>query len=219
MGRSPELNRTYNHFLNSLEKQKYNKYSVAFGHLNFDQGTDENIKSFIKKRGSEFEKKFRVIKNYSEPYDKSPFFLKYDLVKEYCKEGELVVELDATDELVGVHALGVINTVFQANPDLWFLVANSLYEDPEESEANRILPSSPQTFKHPWELFHLDKVKVFRKEYFENVVSRMAPMAFESLAYLRLLQQSGPHFSFLNEFLSFDRRTDVYSPLSGEEKS
>ena len=44
------------------------------------------------------------------------FKIKSDLVDRYCEEGELIVDVDASDELIGTNALGLINTVFQANP-------------------------------------------------------------------------------------------------------
>ena len=60
--------------------------------------------------------KFRVFKQYSEPLEESLFSIKAGLAREYCQAGELVLDLEATDELIGMHALSLINTIFQANP-------------------------------------------------------------------------------------------------------
>ena len=57
-----------------------------------------------------------MIKGYEDPLKENIFQVKAQLAKEYCREGELVVDVEATDELIGVHVLGLINTVFQANP-------------------------------------------------------------------------------------------------------
>ena len=76
-----------------------------------------------------FSKKFRTLKSYPGTLKENIFSVKANLSKNHCKEDELVVQFDATDELIGVNVFGLINTVFQANPELWFVVANSLYED------------------------------------------------------------------------------------------
>ena len=217
-GRSPELLQTYQQFFDSLFRQNYTDYAVVFGHLNFDGETDAKMKKYIEEKEGDFAKKFRTFRDYSEPMKQGLFQIKYELIKNYCKEGELIVDVDAGDELIGIQALGLINTVFQANPELWFLIANSLYEDPEEDEKNRILPASPKDFKFFWDLFHYDKVKVLRKPFFESAVSHFSEGMMENEACLRMFQLSGSRFYFLSEFLSFDYRTELYSPLSSEEK-
>ena len=146
------------------------------------------------------------------------FKVKSGLIDGYCEEGELIVDVDANDELIGTNAFGLINTVFQANPELWFVMANSLYEDPDEDEKNRILPSTSKEYKFFWELFHYDKVKVIKKSLFQNVASELSPRVTENEAYLRMFQLSGSRFYFLSEFLSFDYRTELYSPLTVKEK-
>ena len=56
------------------------------------------------------------------------------------------MDLDATYELIGVYTFGLINTFFLKNPELWFLVENSLYEDKEDKE---ILTSSAKAQEIP----------------------------------------------------------------------
>ena len=128
-GRSPELLQTYQQFFDSLFRQNYTDYAVVFGHLNFDGETDAKMKKYIEEKEGDFAKKFRTFRDYSEPMKQGLFQIKSELIKNYCKKGELIVDVDAGDELIGIQALGLINTVFQANPELWFLIANSLYED------------------------------------------------------------------------------------------
>ena len=141
---------TYLFFLESLYRQNYTNYVVVLGHLNFDELVDIKIREFIEKKGKDFMKKFRIIQRYDDLSEKNPFLLKATLAYNYCKQGELVVELDATDQLIGVYAFSLINTVFQSNPEIWFMMANSLYEDPEEEEESKILPSTIKECKHAW---------------------------------------------------------------------
>ena len=169
-------------------------------------------------KGKGFSKKFRAIEQYSDLSQQNPFLLKATLANNYCKDGQLVVELDATDQLIGVYALSLINTVFQANPEVWFIMANSLYEDPEENEDSKILPSTLKEFKHPWEIFSYDKIKIMKKSLLNNIAFHLSSKTSENEAYLRLLQQSGSRFLFLNQFLSFDHETDFYCSLNAEQK-
>ena len=88
----------------------------------------------------------------------------------------------------------------------------------EESEENRVLPATNKEWKHAWELFNFNKIKVTRKTFYMNIASDIAISASENEFYIRLLQQSGSKFQFLNEFLSFDRRLNLYAPLNAKER-
>lgn len=42
----------------------------------------------------------------------------------FCGEDDIGVKYDADDELIGRHAIGVLNAVFQQNPENWLVYAN-----------------------------------------------------------------------------------------------
>ena len=93
------------------------------------------------------------------------------------------------------------------------MMANSIYIEKHEYEESEIMPSTQKNPEFPWQIFNSDKIKVIRKEFFTNVVSNISSTALENEGYLRLFQKSGLRFYFLNEFLSFDYRTELYAPL------
>ena len=147
VGLSADLKSTYKKFINSLERQQYQKYALVFAHLHYDSTVEHDIQEFIQSKDPSFAKKFRAFKKYSSPLTESVLSIKTTLIKDYCEEGELIVDLEATDELIGVHALGLVNSIFQTNPELWMRVGNSLRR---EQDSSQILPTSPTNSTHMW---------------------------------------------------------------------
>ncbi len=42
----------------------------------------------------------------------------------YCHENDIQVLIDGDDEFIGKHALQVINSAYQQNPNLWIVYSN-----------------------------------------------------------------------------------------------
>lgn len=52
--------------------------------------------------------------------------------RKFCKDGSIIVELDADDFLIGKQVFNVLNRVYQNNQNIWFLYTNHysiMYKD------------------------------------------------------------------------------------------
>jgi hypothetical protein len=43
------------------------------------------------------------------------------LIRNYCREGSIILELDADDALIGKQVFNAINRLYQSSPNHWFV--------------------------------------------------------------------------------------------------
>ena len=93
------------------------------------------------------------------------------------------------------------------------MVSNSLHQKGE-----LVLPSSPAVIENVWDYFYNDRVRVYKRGLFLNVVSRPL-VAEENHVNLLMYQLSGQRFRYLKEFFSYDSGTDAYDRMKEESES
>ena len=101
--------------------QKYKNFKVVF----IDDSRDSELIQKQKQYIAEHSNGINVTEIYN---DKRLFALKnrYISVADHCNDGDIVVDLDSDDSLIGVYVFQLINTMYQRYPNKWAVYFNCI---------------------------------------------------------------------------------------------
>ena len=49
------------------------------------------------------------------------------MIRNYCESGDIIIDIDADDSLIGRQVLQVLNTLYQTT-DQWFIYSNNIFK-------------------------------------------------------------------------------------------
>lgn len=102
--------KTLHHMYDSIRRQNYTNYRVV--HVDDHSGI-ENVSQYLEyfKFKPDMKKKINII---VQRRQMNALYNRYIAVKDYCKSGDIVVDIDADDWLIGNQVFQLINTAYQA---------------------------------------------------------------------------------------------------------
>ena len=103
----------YQKNLDSIFGQKYSNYHIVYIDDHSNDGTGDLVKKYIKK--NRLQGKCTLIKNKKRRYKLCNF---YKAVHGYCKDNEIVVEIDGDDWLLSDDVFSMINDIYRNN-NVW----------------------------------------------------------------------------------------------------
>ena len=71
----------------------------------------------------EMKNKVTIVENRQRVYSLAN---RYKAITQYCNEDEIIIDIDADDELIGSQVLKLFNALYQAKPDVWFIYTNNV---------------------------------------------------------------------------------------------
>ena len=75
----------------------------------------------------EMKDKIRIVQNTERTYSLGN---RYKAITQYCREDEIVIDMDADDELIGSQVLKLFNILYKSQKDIWLVYINHLaYDD------------------------------------------------------------------------------------------
>ena len=92
-----------------------------------DDGSVEKMEELIFLEYPEMKDKITIVKNTERIYSLGN---RYKAVTQYCKEDEIVIDMDADDELIGCQVIKLFNMLYQSKEEVWLAYSNHLtYDD------------------------------------------------------------------------------------------
>ena len=159
----------------------------------------------------EMKDKITIVKNTERIYSLGN---RYKAVTQYCKEDEIVIDLDADDELIGCQVIKIFNMMYQSKRNVWLAYSNHLtYDDGLRHPMigiSRLL--EPEYFsKHTLRLhnFTMHNLRSFSRrlfmkideKYFKNENGSFYRWVADSFIYFALAEMAGPERIVLTEEL------------------
>lgn len=96
---------------------------------------------------------------------------KIEAIEDYCKYGEIIIDVDSDDCFIGTEVLSLINYLYQNNENIWILYSNHLILDSHELKPGtnrRIADDEFASYRtsDEWVTSHL---KSYRRELYEKI--------------------------------------------------
>jgi len=131
----------YKKNLDSIFSQQYQNYHVIYIDDYSNDGTGEAIKSYIEKR--KLQKKITLILNDKRKYKMAN---QYDAIHTFCKDSDIVVEIDADDWFAHKKVLKYLNEIY-SDPKIWLTYGKYIHY-PSGSSKNKNSGPVPKKVIH-----------------------------------------------------------------------
>ena len=119
-GRNLLKNDKYKVFFTSINNQNYSNYHLIVADDNSKDYSAFFIREYIKEELPRLHGKTTLLYNHANI---GALANKDQIIRKFCKEGSVIVDMDADDALVGRQVLKVLNSVYQ-NESNWFVYSN-----------------------------------------------------------------------------------------------
>ena len=129
-GRNLLRNDLYKNFLNSISRQNYTNYKLVIVDDASTDNTFAELTSNIKKDYF-LNTRTTLIRN---PRNNGALANKDMSIRNHCSEGDIVIDIDADDALIGSQVLKLVNALYQHHHS-WFIYSNYLNIKDNELQA------------------------------------------------------------------------------------
>lgn len=121
-GRNLMRNNDYLEFFQSVARQNYTNFHVVLGDDSSDDCTFNVLDAVISLMPRLKERSTLIRHKHSI----GALGNKDVMIRNYCNEGEIVVDMDADDSLIGAQVFKIINALYHRT-DNWFIYSNFLF--------------------------------------------------------------------------------------------
>jgi glycosyltransferase involved in cell wall biosynthesis len=102
--------RSIRHTYDSIARQNYSNYRVVHIDDKSSDGTTSNVLQYLESKPDLSEQVTLV----TQPYRRNALYNRNYGVMTYCRDGDIVVDVDADDWLIGNQVLQLVNSIYQA---------------------------------------------------------------------------------------------------------
>lgn len=117
--------------IKSVFKQDYTNYKISFIDDHSPANIIEKVKELFIQEKSKAKNKNKMIEVH-EQYNKAQVYSlknRYDSLVNHCSEDDIVLDVDADDELVGNKVFQLVNTLYRRNKNVWAVYLNHFYRE------------------------------------------------------------------------------------------
>ena len=95
-------------------------------------------------------------------------------IRNYCSEDDIIIDIDADDELIGNYIFQLYNSLYQTNPDKWLIYSNTLNYDemlrqPIRGKSSPIDASSFENNALRVSSFNISELRSFPRKVFMKI--------------------------------------------------
>ena len=123
VGRNINNNRRIEKFFGSVARQNYSNYHLVYVDDASDDKSPQKMREIISVEYPEMKNKVIIVENSHRIYSLAN---RFKAITKYCNEDEIIIDIDADDELIGVQVLKLFNAMYQSKPDVWFVYTNNI---------------------------------------------------------------------------------------------
>lgn len=126
---------SYRVFMKSLNEQNYSNYRVFM----IDDASSDNSTEVLLAELPQYPRlnnRIRIIRN---PESIGALGNRDSTTRNHCHSGDIVVDIDGDDSLIGRQAFNMLNRLYYNNPDAWFVYNNFIAIKGEEGGDGRVI--------------------------------------------------------------------------------
>lgn len=111
----------YNYQYDSILRQNYSNYRIYFVDDHSENRALDLFESYVKLLPKKYKSKTTIIRNAEV---KLALYNRHKTIKNNCRPGDIVLDLDSDDWLIGNQVLNTLSHLFQNDQSLWLFYSN-----------------------------------------------------------------------------------------------
>ena len=136
-----------------------------------DDGTPDKIEELLFLEYPEMKDKLTIVRNSQRVYSLAN---RHKAITQYCHEDDIIVDIDADDELIGSQVLKFFNALYHQNPQAWLVYSNTVtilesMRDIFKGASEPIKAESFATHTFRLEPFTISHLRSFRRKVYMKI--------------------------------------------------